>query len=105
MEWAVVQSRISHAARAAGNVQDRSNTGLRTLSYGLPVASEIYGFNWNMPDWHGLSAQEKWPSTPSAALPQSQPEAPPSDGRNGSSSYGQFAYRRFLCARELFSGR
>jgi len=41
--------------RAAGNVQDRSNTGLVRVDYGLPVANEIYGIDWNMPSWHGLS--------------------------------------------------
>jgi hypothetical protein len=44
-------------ARAAGNVQDRSNTGLISVDYGLPIASEIYGIDWNLPAWRGLSVQ------------------------------------------------
>ena len=93
-------------ARAAGNVQDRSNTGLRTLSYGLPVASEIYGFNWNMPDWHGLSAQgevavnrrlQRYPN-PSLKRHHQTTET-------AAASYGQFAYQRdsFALSVELFS--
>ena len=93
-------------ARAAGNVQDRSNTGLRTLSYGLPVASEIYGFNWNMPDWHGLSAQgemavnRRLQRYPNPSLKRHHQTA-----KTAAASYGQFAYRRypFALSVELFS--
>jgi hypothetical protein len=41
--------------RAEGNVGDRSNTGIVSLDYGLPVASEIYGVDWDLPSWRGLS--------------------------------------------------
>ena len=42
-------------ARAAGNVQDNSNTQVLRLDYGLPTASELYGVDWNLSDWKGLS--------------------------------------------------
>ena len=41
--------------RAAGNVQDNSNTGFIRVDYGLPTAAELLGTNWHMTDWHGLS--------------------------------------------------
>lgn len=41
--------------RAAGNVRDKSNTGVLSLEYGLPVATEILGVDWRLVDWHGLS--------------------------------------------------
>ena len=44
-------------ARSSGNVGDRSNTGIVNVDYGLPVASEIYGIDFNLPAWHGLSLQ------------------------------------------------
>jgi hypothetical protein len=43
--------------RSPGNVTDRSNTGIIAVDYGLPVANDILGTNWNLPDWHGLSLQ------------------------------------------------
>ena len=42
-------------ARAAGNVQDNSNTRILRLDYGLPTASELIGVDWNLNDWNGLS--------------------------------------------------
>ena len=42
-------------ARAAGNVQDNSNTKVVRLDYGLPTASELIGINWNLNDWQGFS--------------------------------------------------
>ena len=42
-------------ARAAGNVQDNSNTKVVRLDYGLPTASELIGVNWNLNDWQGFS--------------------------------------------------
>ncbi|MCC7262858.1 MAG: hypothetical protein IT369_10085, partial [Candidatus Latescibacteria bacterium] len=44
-------------SRAEGNVQDRSNTRFLTLDYGLPVASDVLGANWNLAEWMGLSVQ------------------------------------------------
>ncbi len=44
-------------SRAAGNVQDRSNTRSLTLDYGLPVARDVLGANWNLSAWKGLSVQ------------------------------------------------
>ncbi|MBT4503441.1 MAG: hypothetical protein HOC74_37265 [Gemmatimonadetes bacterium] len=43
--------------RAAGNVRDKSNTRVVAVEYGLPVASEILGFDWNLVEWNGLSMQ------------------------------------------------
>ena len=42
-------------ARAAGNVQDNSNTKVVRLDYGLPTASELIGINWDLNDWQGFS--------------------------------------------------
>jgi hypothetical protein len=44
-------------SRAAGNVQDRSNTRILSLDYGLPVANEVLGMDWNLAEWKGLSIQ------------------------------------------------
>ncbi len=41
--------------RSPGNVRDRSNTGVVTVDYGLPVATEVIGVDWNLPQWRGLS--------------------------------------------------
>ena len=41
--------------RAAGNVQDNSNTQIVRLDYGLPTANELIGVDWNLRDWKGLS--------------------------------------------------
>ena len=41
--------------RAAGNVQDDSNTRTVALDYGLPTGTEILGMDWNLMDWGGLS--------------------------------------------------
>ena len=41
--------------RAPGNVRDRSNTGVVEVDYGLPVANEIFGLDWDLPQWRGLS--------------------------------------------------
>ena len=43
--------------RAAGNVRDNSNTRIVEVDYGLPVASELIGTDWNLIDWNGLSVQ------------------------------------------------
>jgi len=43
--------------RAPGNVQDNSNTRIVEVDYGLPVASELIGMDWNLVDWQGLSVQ------------------------------------------------
>ncbi len=43
--------------RAAGNVQDRSNTDLLTVEYGLPVVNDLIGLDWSVVDWNGLSTQ------------------------------------------------
>lgn len=45
------------ARRAAGNVQDRSNTRLLRLDYGLPVANDLIGLDWRILDWSGFSTQ------------------------------------------------
>jgi hypothetical protein len=43
------------ARRATGNVQDRSNTRLLRMDYGLPVANDLLGLDWRILDWNGLS--------------------------------------------------
>ena len=43
--------------RASGNVQDNSNTQVVRVDYGLPVANEIFGFDWQVVDWLGLYGQ------------------------------------------------
>lgn len=45
------------AARAPGNVQDNTNAQVLRLEYGLPVGNELLGFDWNLVEWRGLSAQ------------------------------------------------
>ncbi len=43
--------------RAAGNVQDNSNTGFIKVDYGLPTANELLGADWELTNWNGLSAR------------------------------------------------
>jgi hypothetical protein len=43
--------------RASGNVQDNSNATVVAVDYGLPTASEVIGFDWNITDWNGFSFQ------------------------------------------------
>ena len=43
--------------RAAGNVQDNSNATVVSVDYGLPTATEVIGFDWNIIDWNGFSFQ------------------------------------------------
>lgn len=43
--------------RAAGNVQDWSNSRVLQVDYGLPVAHEIAGIDWKLTEWNGLSVQ------------------------------------------------
>jgi hypothetical protein len=45
------------AQRAEGNVQDRSNTRVLSLDYGLPTASDLLGINWHFLDWKNFSSQ------------------------------------------------
>ncbi len=42
-------------SRAAGNVNDRSNGTVLQLDYALPTANELFGFNWDLREWMGLS--------------------------------------------------
>ena len=81
--------------RAAGNVQDKSNTRVVSLTYGLPVASEILGIDWRLADWHGLSAQgevainrqyRRYPNPERLHHHQAVRQAP--------AAYGQVAYQR-----------
>ncbi|MEW6751657.1 MAG: hypothetical protein AB1505_11885 [Candidatus Latescibacterota bacterium] len=44
-------------ARAARNVQDRSNTRVLRADYGLPVANEVLGVDWDLVEWGGFSLQ------------------------------------------------
>ena len=46
--------------RARGNVQDNTNTSIRRIDYGLPTASELIGFDWNLFDWQGFSFRGEW---------------------------------------------
>ena len=43
--------------RAPGNARDNSNTRIVSVDYGLPVASELIGVDWNLVAWKGLSVQ------------------------------------------------
>ncbi len=92
--------------RATGNVQDRSNTGLLSVDYGLPVASEIYGVDWNMPAWRGLSLlgelalnRRLW-RYPNPSLKRQHQIA-----ATAAAMYGQTTYRRYpyQLSIELFS--
>ena len=82
--------------RAPRNVQDRSNTGRVTVDYGLPVASQLYGVEWNMPDWHGLSLageialNRRLRRYPNPTLQRHHQMA-----EIAGATYGQLAYRRF----------
>ena len=84
------------SARAEGNVRDRSNTGLIEVGYGLPVANEIYGVDWNMPDWRGMSLKgevalnRRLRRYPNPALDKNHQLA-----ETAGALYGQLAYRRF----------
>ncbi len=92
--------------RSEGNVQDRSNTGLIAVDYGLPVASEIFGINWDVPDWAGLSLQGEFALNrrlrryPNPALKRHHQVA-----ETASAAYAQASYRRYPYALsvELFS--
>ena len=48
------------SGRARGNVQDNTNTSIRRIDYGLPTASELIGFDWNLFEWQGLSFKGEW---------------------------------------------
>lgn len=43
--------------RSAGNVQDNSNTGFVRIDYGLPVANELIGMDWDLVRWGGFSTK------------------------------------------------
>ncbi len=43
--------------RALGNVQDNTNARVLSIDYGLPVANELLGLDWNLVEWRGLTAQ------------------------------------------------
>ena len=44
-------------ARAERNVQDKSNSRVLRLDYGLPVATELLSADWDLVEWNGLSVQ------------------------------------------------
>lgn len=44
-------------ARAPGNVEDNSNTRRIVADYGLPVANELIGADWNLADLDGFSSR------------------------------------------------
>jgi hypothetical protein len=46
--------------RSPGNVRDGSNQGFVTVEYGLPTASEIYGFTLEVEDIMGLNLQAEF---------------------------------------------
>ncbi len=93
-------------ARAGSNVQDRSNTGLLTIDYGLPVAGEIYGINWDMPNWRGLSLQgeiavnRRLRRYPNPALKRQRQMAETATASYAQASYQRYPYRASF---ELFS--
>jgi len=92
--------------RAPGNVRDRSNTGTVEVDYGLPVASEILGVDWDLPDWRGFSLQgevalnRRLRRYPNPALKRHHQIA-----HTASAMYAHLAYRRFpwLLFVEAFS--
>ena len=82
--------------RSPGNVRDRSNTGMVEVDYGLPVASEILGFDWDIPNWRSLSLQgevainRRLQRYPNPALERHHQTA-----RTAAAMYAQLAYRRY----------
>jgi hypothetical protein len=82
--------------RSPGNVQDRSNTGAVKVDYGLPVASEILGFDWDIPNWRSLSLQgevainRRLRRYPNPVLKRHHQTA-----RMAAAMYAQLAYRRY----------
>ena len=84
------------ARRAPRNVRDRSNTGLVKVDYGLPVASEIFGVDWDLPDWRGLSFKgemalnRRLQRYPNPALKRHHQTA-----RTAAAMYAHLAYRRY----------
>ncbi|NKB68693.1 MAG: hypothetical protein GKR89_16640 [Candidatus Latescibacteria bacterium] len=92
--------------RAAGNVGDRSNTGLVAVDYGLPVANQIIGFDWDLPAWRGLSLQgegalnRRLRRYPNPALKRHH-----QIDKTAAAGYAQLAYRRFswMAYAEVFA--
>ena len=82
--------------RSPGNVRDRSNTGTVEVDYGLPVASEIFGVDWDLPDWRGLSLQgevalnRRLRRYPNPALKRHHQTT-----RTAAAMYAHLAYRRY----------
>ena len=50
----VDQPQFLQVARAAGNIKNRLNQREVSFDYGLPTASQIYGFTAEMRDWYGF---------------------------------------------------
>ena len=50
----VDQPQFLQVARAAGNIKNRLNQQEVAFDYGLPTASQIYGFTAEMRDWYGF---------------------------------------------------
>ena len=82
--------------RSPGNVQDRSNTGIVKVDYGLPVASEIWGFDWNIPSWRNLSFQgEIALNRRLRRYPNPSLERHHQSARMAAAMYAHLAYRRY----------
>ena len=48
------QSKFLNVARAAGNVKDNSNQQWVVFDYGLPTATQVFGFSLEVSDWAGF---------------------------------------------------
>ena len=48
------QSKFVNVVRAAGNVQDNSNQQWVVFDYGLPTATQVFGFSFEVSDWAGF---------------------------------------------------
>ena len=48
------QSQFLNVARAAGNVKDNSNQRWVVFDYGLPTATQVFGFSLEVTDWAGF---------------------------------------------------
>ena len=48
------QSKFLNVVRADGNVQDNSNQRWVVFDYGLPTATQVFGFSFEVSDWAGF---------------------------------------------------
>ena len=88
--------------RAAGNTQDNSNAQVLSVDYGLPAATEIIGFDWNLVDWAGFSLQGEWALNrrfwryPNPALPQHHQSVTRAAAAYAKAAYNRHPWQLFL---------